>query len=490
MWTTISRWLIKLGLKKGKELIPVLKDSLLGNNPGTVIPFRTDGPKANLLVLVHGFSGNAKDTFTGLPELLMKDSAFNGWHIYSVGYSTDIMPSIGLGIWSAIPDIGKVSQYFNTTLEFEFKEYQRIAIVAHSMGGLVVQKAILEMKKEELDRIQYLILIGTPSNGLRKAALAKWWNRQLRDMSDDGDFIKALRTGWTIKFPINYPFQFKAVAGMNDEFVPVKSSLEPFDKSYQEVIAGNHLSIAKPDSPTHVGFKLILNFISGDAQDNIKGDPEEVNLLLGEYQAVVNKLKEKSDQLDKRGLTNLVFAMEGLGQTNEAMQLLHSHPLTTQLTDLMGILGGRYKRRYLQQSLQEDADKATKYYRDALALSQSKNDQQQIYYHAINLAFMHLVSYDDRITMENFARMALKAIEPFKNNETDVWCMATIGEANLYLGKLDESMKYYEKAAKAAGNDVRAKTSIYTNAYQGYRQWSRSENKNDPYMKFLEEKFL
>lgn len=490
MWKTISQWLIKIGLKKGKELIPVLKDSVLGNNPGTIIPFREDGPKHNLLLLVHGYSGSAKDTFQGLPELLMKESSFNGWHIYSVGYSTDIMPSIGIGIWAAIPNIGKVSHYFNTTLQYVFGEYQRVAIVAHSMGGLVVQKAILEMKPEQLQRIQYLLLFGTPSNGLRKAALAKWWNRQLRDMSDDGDFIKELRTGWAIKFPINYPFQFRAVAGMNDEFVPVRSSLEPFDKSYQEVVAGNHLSIVKPDSAMHVGYKLILNFICGHAQNIVRGDAEEVNLLLGEYREVVNKLGPKANQLDKRGLTTLVFAMEGLGQSNEAMDVLSKHPLTTQITDLMGIMGGRYKRKYLQQSLQEDADKATKYYRDALALSESNHDQAQVYYHAINLAFLYLVSYDDRITMEKFARMALTNTEPFRNNESDVWCMATIGEAYLYLGNLEESMKYYAKAATAAGNDVRAKTSIYTNAYQGYRQWSRSENTNDLYMKFLEEKFL
>jgi tetratricopeptide (TPR) repeat protein len=182
--------------------------------------------------------------------------------------------------------------------------------------------------------------------------------------------------------------------------------------------------------------------------------------------------------------------MEGLGQSNEALQLLHSHPLTSELTDLMGVLAGRYKRRYLQQSLQEDADRATKYYRDALALSQAKADHRQIYYHAINLAFMFLVSYDDRISMENFARMALNSAEMFKDNEADTWCMATIGEAHLYLGRKEESMTYYGKAAQAAGNDVRAKTSIYTNAYQGYRQWSRSENTNDPYLRFLEEKFL
>ncbi len=484
----ITKWLIKFGLKK---VLPGLKDSLLGNNPGEIINHTPNGKKVNALVLIHGFSGNAKGTFTGLPELLAANPEMKGWDIYSLGYSSDIMPSIGIGIWSAIPDITKVSQYLNTTIDSLFKNYKQLSFVAHSMGGLVLQRAVVDLDKNYLDKIKHFFLFGTPSNGLKKASIARWWNRQLRDMSEEGSFVKTLRQNWDDKFKNNYPFSFRAVAGLSDEFVPPKSSVLPFDEKYRKVIPGNHLQIVKPLNDMHLGYLLIVSTITNNASILKSADREDVNLLLADYSDVVNKLLPNAQALDRKGLSKLVFALEGLGRNHEALDILTNHPTSGNESDIMGIIGGRYKRKYLVDFLKQDADMAVAYYQKGLALTlqqNKENKEEQIYYHTINLAFLSLVYKDDEPAMKLYASQALEAC---KNCQDDIWKLATVAESNMYLGNLADAKTYYKQAAALAGGDlIREKSSIYLNAYIGYQELYKTNDKENEFIKFLEITFL
>ena len=487
--TFITKWLIKFGLKK---VLPGLKGSLLGNNPGEIINYTPNGRKVNALVLIHGFSGNARNTFTNLPELLAANPEMQGWDIYSLGYSSDIMPSIGVGIWSAIPDITKVSQYLNTTIDSVFKNYKQLAFVAHSMGGLVLQRAVVDLEKTYLDKVKHFFLFGTPSNGLKKASIVRWWNRQLRDMSEDGNFVKTLRQAWDEKFNHNYPFNFKSVAGLSDEFVPPESSLLPFDEKYRKVIPGNHLQIVKPENDNmHLGYLLIVSTITNNSSILKSADKEEVNLLMADYSDVVTKLKPNVQALDRKGLAKLVFALEGLGRNQEALDILSSHPVSNNDSDIMGIIGGRYKRKYLVKFEKLDADTAIAYYKKGLTLTLEQNRQnkdEQIYYHTINLAFLSLVYSDDKNAMKDYASQALNAS---KNCQDDIWKLATVAEANMYLGNLEDAKTYYRQAADlAGGNLIREKSSIYLNAYIGFQELYKTTDNENEFIRFLESAFL
>jgi pimeloyl-ACP methyl ester carboxylesterase len=467
-----------------KKLWPGFRDSLIGNKTPKIIDFRNEPDNNNVILFLHGFSGESATTFGNIPQYIKEEERMKGWDMFSIGYSSNQMPSLGIGIWAAIPDITKLADFLNTTIRNQFAKYKQIAIVAHSMGGLMLQKAILELNAAECSRINFVLLFGTPSNGLNKAAFVKFWNRQLRDMASDGPFVTKLRKKWNETFAAGYPFSFKVVAGTDDEFVPTASSQQPFDKKYCEVVSGNHLAIVKPDDKNHAGYQLIIATLTKTAFNNPFTDKEAINLLQGNYTEVISKLLPQKDQLNKQGLAKLIFALEGLGRGSEAIKILEDSSLAANNSDLLGIIGGRYKRKYLGNYETADAEKSFGYYKKALEIATQKNDQEQIYYHAINLAFLSLVCNDDKAAMKMFAQTALGAAN---SSPDEYWKYATVAEASMYLGDMDTAKMEYIKAAVKPG--VREKLSIYANAFMGYTTLNKSD-KEDDFIKLLKEQLL
>ncbi|MDO9594590.1 MAG: hypothetical protein Q7J19_06325, partial [Lutibacter sp.] len=217
---------------------------------------------------------------------------------------------------------------------------------------------------------------------------------------------------------------------------------------------------------------------------NLYTNQEEINNLLGEYNAVVKKLLPTKDTLNAKGLKQLLFALEGLDRNKEVMDILLNHPLSQENTDLMGVLGGRLKRRYLQTFLEEDGKKAMEYYGKGLEISAEKKENEQIYYHAINLAFLSLVVEEDKNKMREYAQQAIDAAE--KDSFSSLWKNATIAEAAMYTGNFEKAKEYYSLAAEAAG--IREKISIHTNAFVAYSNLMNTEE--DDFTKFLKIKFL
>ncbi len=473
-----------------KKVAHDVVDSTTGKHVAKLICYRKQEGYNNVLLFVHGFSGASSATFGLTPDMLAKDPQFNGWDIFSIGYSSDIYPTIGKGIWSANPDIGKISLYLKTLLRNQFEDYNRLAFVAHSMGGLAVQRVILDLTEPDRNKISHLLLFGTPSAGLRKAFWFRFWNNQLSDLSYKSDFIKKLRADWDSAFQSGIHFSFKSIAGSKDEFVPVESSLTPFADKYQGVIEGNHITMIKPIDANdihHQSFEIILKTLTNQQVAYLKGNPEEINLLLGEYHEVINKFLPKAKEIGSKELTQLVFALECTKRGDEAQKVLQEHPLAGKDSDILGIIGGRYKRRYLDGGLQSDLDKSFEYYLAALEIAKTNNKPKQIFYHAINLAFLFIVAQNNEGKMKEYAQLALDNCEPLTQ---DMWEMATLAESNLYLGNVALAEEFYRKAAIIAGTDIRAKQSSYSNAYYGYQSLTASKNKNAAFLKMLEEIYL
>ena len=183
---------------------------------------RSDCDRA--VVFLHGFSGARDDTWDRLPGLL--GTVVADWDIYTLGYATTFLPDF-LGVWSADPDLPILSTMLNTQARIDpLRRYRSIALVAHSMGGLIVQRALLDDPKLA-ERTDKVVLFGTPSAGLRKASWVVSWKRQLRNMAAGSGFIAALRRDWSARFEPEPGFDLMVVAGERDRFVPPNSSLTP-----------------------------------------------------------------------------------------------------------------------------------------------------------------------------------------------------------------------------------------------------------------------
>jgi len=235
------------------------------------------------IVFIHGFTGHIEKTWGKFPEYLTNHQEIQDWNIFSIGYPTRLIAFETKGLWSAYPGILTLADDLRTKMEIHpFDKYRKIAFIAHSMGGLILQQAIVD-SQYLVKKTSCVFCFGTPSSGLNKASIFMriFHRRQIRDMNARGDFIHRLRRDWGKEIGLeNPPFYFRAIAGMQDEFVKTYSSQTPFPEKMNKTIPGNHLTIVKPDSPGHAAVQLVIKGLKqskGPAkpENNSKDDEKE-----------------------------------------------------------------------------------------------------------------------------------------------------------------------------------------------------------------------
>ncbi len=401
---------------------------------------RKRGATHPALLFVHGFAGSEQDTWGLFPYLIGTEDKLRDWDIFSLGYSTSLLPDVS-GIWSADPDLLILATHLRTRLDIPpFADYRTLAIVAHSMGGLVVQQALLE-NPLIVRRVSRLILFGTPSSGLRKAGLLSWFKPQFRNMAENGEFITALRKGWSTTFADAPPFKFLAVAGDKDQFVPPTSSLGPFAEQFHRVVAGDHLSMVKPKDAGAESHTLLAAALADTPEPAAPAAPLRVGAESGGNREVDRELDRRATELTQAEIVQAALALDLDGNRSRAIELLEKH--INLGTDVQGTLAGRIKRRWLQSGDIREATWALDLYQDALRKAEKAQDHEQAYYHAINVAFLKHAAFDDPIEAKALAGVAL---EHCARADETMWRVATEGEAFLYLGDSRKALDAYRRA--------------------------------------------
>jgi pimeloyl-ACP methyl ester carboxylesterase len=128
-----------------------------------LVRHRVEG-KPLCILFIHGFGGDAAKTWGRFPGFLSDDSRIDGWDIVSYGYQSDLLRPNAVGLWSADPDIPTIADQLRAMVEIGFTKYEGIALVAHSMGGLVAERALVDDDAFR-KRILHTFLFGTPSAG-------------------------------------------------------------------------------------------------------------------------------------------------------------------------------------------------------------------------------------------------------------------------------------------------------------------------------------
>ncbi|WP_200478962.1 alpha/beta fold hydrolase, partial [Azospirillum brasilense] len=413
------------------------------------------------VVFIHGFTGHVSQTWGDFPRYLVDDVELAGWDVFAVAYPS----SVGLdipGLWAADPDISILANGLKTTLALPpLADRKALVILAHSMGGLVAQRAILDDSRVAR-RVQHLFLFGTPSGGLVKSRFGWWMKRQIRDMADNSDFILRLSNDRRAWFAGAAPFHLHAVAGNRDEFVPANSSLQPFPRSCWDVVDGNHLQIIKPDSSNHKSVALVKAALTGKGLAPSIVDGAMIAVEQRRFQDVVDTLLPRAASLDDRALVDLALALDGQGRSGEALALLEA--TNRSATDAMGVLAGRIKRRWLVERAVNDWQRARDLYAEGCARASAADDHHQAYYHGINVAFLDLMMVPEGHAIPNTIReMAITVLAHCDQANDTMWRRATEGEALLILGDLDEACVRYAWAVQRALSP-RELASIYAHA--------------------------
>lgn len=415
-----------------------------------IAQFNDPSPQPNevAIVFVHGFTGDAKGTWGDIPKLLEGQAAFSGWDLWGFGYDTKRTFDIR-NLWSSDASLEEISTMLAGAPELN--KYKQLALVAHSMGGLVVQRALV--KSDSLRaRASHVIFLGTPSGGLKKAALLSALKQQLRDMNASGEFVEKLRRDWAEKRLDDPPFHFLAIAGERDQFVPPESSLYPFAERFRAVIPGDHITMLKTDGSASAPVLAMLRSVLTHGAA-VAGARNAAALAVeeGKFQQAIDKLWPIRAGLDHAGVTLLAIALDARQRHDDAIQVLRERGDSE--TDALGVLAGRYKRRWFLNSQQEDFVNALNLYKQGFdkASKQDSYDAGQAFYHGINLAYLSLVM-NRTAEAQSIASQVLQHCAAYaKFGLKDVfWRLATEGDAYAMLGQKENALARHQQAAALA----------------------------------------
>jgi pimeloyl-ACP methyl ester carboxylesterase len=133
------------------------KDPVAGTTVLGMPPLTCDHHSHSLVLFIHGWRGDREDTWKRFPELVCGDFDFRDYDVLSIGYPVYLIGSNltmeQFGGWLA-----------DKLAANNMQRYRKIAIVAHSIGGLLARQIVLE-QRPELKNIVLLVEIGTPHLG-------------------------------------------------------------------------------------------------------------------------------------------------------------------------------------------------------------------------------------------------------------------------------------------------------------------------------------
>jgi pimeloyl-ACP methyl ester carboxylesterase len=405
--------------------------------------YRSEGNKV-AIVFVHGFTGDVEKTWGDIPKFLHDQPDLAGWDLAGFGYESGRRFDI-VNLWSADASLEEISTMLYTALDAP--RFESVALVAHSMGGLIVQRALVKYSKLRT-RVSQVILFGTPSRGLVKATMVSWLKQQTQNMSASGAFVEGLRAEWTKLDGEQKLPPLLAIAGESDQFVPPSSSLGPFPENSGRVIPGNHLTMLTAPSADAPCVQMILKTLSHGAAPAGPRSAARLAVEEGKFQQVIDTLWPIRKELDDAGMVSLSLALDAVGRRQDAIEVLEGQEARG--TDPFGVLGGRYKRRWLLEHRRVDAEKALEMYRRGYERANAKNppDHAQAYYHGINLAFMELAYGGDFHAAREWAGKVLEHCQLSDNPREPFWRVATQADAELILGHIDEGVKKHTEAAR------------------------------------------
>ncbi|MFE7077448.1 alpha/beta fold hydrolase [Streptomyces sp. NPDC057620] len=227
------------------------------------------------LVMVHGFRSSGA-MWTPLQNLLKEDPELN---ITSMAfeYATGLFEPNPTRVF---PSINVVADSLMEYLRTEAKDYGRLVILAHSQGGLIVQRYLTRMlaagRGNELPDIRRVVLLACPNTGsqiflpLRRAVMGKKHPQEseLRPLNEEVTNTRRALMRHVIHATAvsqhTRPIPFSVYAGESDNIVPAAAAQDVYPDV--AVLPGDHSSIARPTSLEHRTYTTLRRLILAECQ--------------------------------------------------------------------------------------------------------------------------------------------------------------------------------------------------------------------------------
>lgn len=253
-----------------------------------MIQFVHKNNNQNLILFIHGFMGGVEtwtNSLTGntFPQLLLTDkSIHDNFDIAHFEYYTNVLnlPSKFKTLLSFLTkdkstsknlSIEDISKLLRTRLDYELIEYNRIVVIAHSMGGLIAKRTILDYLMDGSSRIQLFLSLAVPHLGSDLALYGNFFspNIQIRDLRPFSNESMTLLNQWlkASNLPIT-----KYFIGLYEGTVPVNSAIPPLTSKNDVLnVNENHRTISKPKDEESIVIKSTISILK-DFLKNLKVD--------------------------------------------------------------------------------------------------------------------------------------------------------------------------------------------------------------------------
>jgi hypothetical protein len=171
---------------------------LAAASSAAVSHYERNDNKARVIVFVHGIFGSAKDTWTCSkgdfywPKALLSDLAFADSDVYVAAYDTPYF-----GNRMTIDEVvSNLANRFQSDAVFSHRE---VVFVAHSLGGLIVQRFLLT-HRELAKQVSLIMFYSTPETGAEVARLGHIFSSDplLKEMfpGEENDYLLNLENEW------------------------------------------------------------------------------------------------------------------------------------------------------------------------------------------------------------------------------------------------------------------------------------------------------
>ncbi|MGL6535908.1 ABC-three component system protein [Aeromonas hydrophila] len=246
--------------------------------------------KKNLVIFIHGFTGG-KETWVNshgksLSDfLLLNKNLSKNYDYIEFEYFTKLInikdslvakaitslvnlvnPKVNVSKRKKNTSIFQLSDELATFIQFKCSSYENIILCAHSMGGLIAKKLILDIILGEHQDIQSkisgYISIASPHQGSTPAAILGKFNLNANELAPFNENITKLNEDW-IQHSDNLPHSIYVIASY-DDFVTNVSATPSSKKAIFKTarVQENHNSICKPDSSESTIINVITDFLT------------------------------------------------------------------------------------------------------------------------------------------------------------------------------------------------------------------------------------